>query len=109
MRRGEVWRCDAHLAERGNKPGYYIVVSRPYVAEAAQIATVAVVPIYSELLGLSTEVRVGPQNGVPHPSAARGDFITSVFKAMLSRRTGQLSEAQLESLDEALRIALDLP
>ena len=109
MRRGEVWRCDAHLSERGRKPGYYIIVSRPYVAETPQIATVAVVPIYSEILGLATEVQVGPDNGLPRVSAARGDFITSVFKSMLSRRVGQLSEEQTDSLDEALLIALDLP
>lgn len=109
MRRGEIWRCDAHLAERGNKPGYYIIVSRPYIAETPQIATVVVVPIYSEILGLATEVQVGLENGLPRISAARGDFITSVFKSMLSRRMGQLSDTQIGALDEALHIALDLP
>lgn len=109
MKRGEIWRCDAHLAERGHKPGFCIVVSRPFIAETQQIATVVVVPIYSEILGLATEVHVGPENGLPRVSAARGDFLTSVFKSMLNRRVGQLTEAQTAALDEALLIALDLP
>lgn len=32
MKRGEVYRTKERIAERGDKPGFYVVVSRSFIA-----------------------------------------------------------------------------
>jgi len=68
------------VAERGDKPGYYVIVSRSFIAENADVSTVICAPIYSEILGLATEVVVGPEEGVPRSSAVRCDFLMLMAK-----------------------------
>jgi len=45
--RGEIYRTRDRLAERGGKPGFYVVVSRAFVAENEDISTVVCAPVYS--------------------------------------------------------------
>ncbi len=33
MTRGEIYRTAERVPERGDKPGFYVVVSRPFIAE----------------------------------------------------------------------------
>jgi hypothetical protein len=42
MKRGEIYHTREKLAERGNKPGYYVVVSRSFVAGNEDVSTVVV-------------------------------------------------------------------
>lgn len=96
------------MPERGNKPGYYVVVSRQFVVSHDRIATVVCAPIYSEYAGISTEVRIGPETGVPRESAIRCDFLCLRFKSLLVRRVGALTPDKIQELDRALALALDL-
>lgn len=107
MNRGDIYRAAA-LAERGHKPGFYVIASRPETAQNPRIETVVCVPVYSRYLGLDTEVPLGPAHGLPHESTARCDLVTSVFKAMLGRRVGRLDDDALAELRDSLLIALDL-
>jgi len=107
--RGEIYRTRERIPERGAKPGFYVVVSRRFIAENEDISTVVCAPVYSEILGLVTEVVVGPEDGLPRPCAARCDFLTLMFKAKLRDLVGSLSPAKLASLRRALAYALDLP
>ena len=66
-------------------------------------------PVYSRVLGLTTEVIVGPEEGVPHRSAVRCDFLTLMFKVSLGPRVGGLAGSKIAALDNALARALDLP
>ena len=109
MKRGEVYRMAAPLAERGDKPGYYVVVSRTFLADNVDVSTVICAPIYSQALGISTEVLVGPAEGLPRASAIRCDFLTLLFKHKLTKPVGELSVATTAELDRALSVALDLP
>jgi mRNA interferase MazF len=94
---------------RGGKAGYYVVVSRKFIVESDDVATVVCAPVYSEILGLSTEVVIGPDEGLPRPSAVRCDFLALMFKRRLSTFTGLLSPSKVAEIDRALAIALDLP
>jgi mRNA interferase MazF len=96
------------VPERGDKPGYYVVVSRQFVVENDDVSTVICAPVYSEILGISTEVQVGPQEGVPRQSAARCDFLTLMFKRKLTGYVGELGASKLRELERALAVALDL-
>lgn len=109
MTRGEIYRTAARLPERGDKPGFYVVVSRCFVAQNDDVSTVICAPVYSRILGLSTEVIVGPEDGVPRPSALRCDFLTLLFKRKLAGLVGVLSPRKTADLERALAIALDLP
>jgi mRNA-degrading endonuclease toxin of MazEF toxin-antitoxin module len=107
VNRGDVYRTAARLAERGDKPGYYVVVSRQFIVQNDDVSTVICAPVYSEILGISTEVRVGPHEGVPRESAARCDFLTLMFKRKLTSYAGALGASKLRELDRTLAVALD--
>lgn len=109
MRRGEIYRAREIVPERGDKPGFYVVVSRTFVAENDDITTVVCAPIYSESLGIRSEVAAGPNEGLPHPSAIRCDFLMLMFKRKLTGFVGTLTAPKLHELDQAVKYALELP
>jgi len=108
MNRGDVFRTQHAPAERGSKPGYYVVVSRQFIADNDDVSTVICAPVYGEVLGIATEVVVGSPEGVPRRSAVRCDFLMLMFKHKLSTQVGSLSGKKLGELDRALATALDL-
>ncbi|HEY7365499.1 MAG TPA: type II toxin-antitoxin system PemK/MazF family toxin [Methylomirabilota bacterium] len=108
MTRGELYRTRDRVPERGGKPGFYVVVSRSFVAENDDVATVICAPVYSQVLGLTTEVVLGVDDGLPRTSAVRCDFLTLMFKSRLTQFVGTLSPEKVRALNRALMIALDL-
>jgi mRNA-degrading endonuclease toxin of MazEF toxin-antitoxin module len=108
VKRGEIYRTAARVTERGDKPGFYVVVSRSFIAQNEDVSTVVCAPIYSELLGLSTEVSVGAAEGLPQSSSVRCDVLTLMFKGRLSGYVSALTGRKLVELDRALATAVDL-
>ncbi len=109
MKRGEIYRTRERVPERGAKPGYYVIVSRTFVAEHEDVSTVICAPVYSEILGLTTEVVLSPQDGLPNACAVRCDFLTLMFKTKLTHFVSTLTTFKLAQLNRALAHALDLP
>lgn len=109
MNRGEVYRTRERVAERGDKPGFYVIVSRDFIARNDDVTTVVCAPIYGEVLGLATEVIVGPEDGLPRTSSVRCDFLTLMFKSKLTQFVATLSSHRLGELNRALARALELP
>jgi mRNA interferase MazF len=107
--RGEIYRTSERVAERGHKPGFYVVVSRRFIARHDDVSTVICAPVYSQVLGLTTEVVLGTDDGLPHESAIRCDFLMLMFKAKLTQFVATLSPARISDLDRALAQALELP
>jgi mRNA-degrading endonuclease toxin of MazEF toxin-antitoxin module len=105
---GEIYRTRERVSERSHKPGYYVVVSREFVAAHPDISTVICAPVYGEVLGLRTEVTIGIEDGVPRNSGIRCDFLTLMFKAKLTGFVATLSAAKQMELQRALRHALQL-
>lgn len=108
MKRGEVYHTKEKVAERGNKPGFYVIVSRDFVAENDDIPTVICAPVYSEIPGLRSEVVLGREDGLPRESAVRCDFLTLMFKRKLTHFAGALAGVKVKQLNRALQYALDL-
>jgi mRNA interferase MazF len=106
--RGEVYRTGERSPERGGKPGFYVVVSRAFIAENDDVSTVICAPLYSQVLGLSTEVVVGPDEGLPRVSAVRCDFLALMLKRKLTTFVASLPPRKLAELNGALAAALDL-
>src|SRR5207253_4625489 len=63
VKRGEIYRTQEKVPERGHKPGFYVVVSRNFIARNDDVSTVICTPVYSEILGLRSEVVLGVEDG----------------------------------------------
>ncbi len=109
MRRGEIYQTAEKMPERGHKPGFYVVVSRDFIAENEDVDTVICAPVYSEILEIRSEVLVGVQEGLPKDCGIRCDFLTLMFKKKLTHFVATLSALKQAELDRALRYALQLP
>jgi len=108
MKWGEIYRTRQKVSERGHKPGFYVVVSRDFIADNDDISTVVCAPVYREVLGLRTEVAIGPEEGVPRESSIRCDFLTLMFKRKLTGFVATLSQTKQADLTRALLHALQL-
>lgn len=108
MRRGEIYRTQEKIPERGNKPGFYVVVSRDYIAGNDDISTVVCAPVYGAILGVRSEVVVGQADGLPEDSSVRCDFLSLIFKTKLTSFVGTLSPEKESELNRALVYALQL-
>jgi mRNA interferase MazF len=108
VKRSEIYRTHEKVAERGHKPGFYVIVSRDFIAGNDDIATVICAPIYSGNLGLRSEVLIGPDDGMPHDCSIRCDFLMLMFKRKLTHFVGTLNAAKSAELNNALSYALQL-
>jgi mRNA interferase MazF len=72
------------------------------------LTTVTVAPITSRIRGLSTEVRVGPANGIDVASVISCDNITTILVTDLGPQIGVLLDAQEAALSAAIGVAFDL-
>lgn len=106
MRRGEIYRV---RRPRDDPKRYraFVVVSRQTLIDST-FATVVCAPIFSNWIGLSTQVSVGEVEGLKHASAIYCDNLVSIAKEDLSNFVGTLSASKLADLDEALKNALEL-
>jgi mRNA interferase MazF len=92
----------AHL----DKPRPVLVLTRELVRP--HLRTVTVAPITTTIRGLSTEVAVGPENGLDAPSVVSCDNVTTIPVAALGTQLGVLLDVQEQSLSDAVRAAFDL-
>jgi len=83
-----------------------VVLTRDLVRPHMDRVTVA--PITTTIRGLSTEVAVGPANGLDHRCVISCDNIVTVPKAALGRLIGHLLPAQEAALTAAIHAAFDL-
>lgn len=108
MKWGEIYRTRERVSERGHKAGFYVIVSRNFIAGHEDVSTVICAPVYGEMLGLRTEVVIGEEDGVPRQSAIRCDFLTLMFKKKLTGFVATLSAPKQLALKQALGHALQL-
>ena len=107
MKRGELHRV-AHPSTRDPKKSrVFVVVSRQVLIDS-RFSTVICAPVYSVHDGLSTQVLVGTDEGLKHDSSIHCDELVSIPKSALTNFVGKLSPQKIESLNIALRIALDI-
>jgi mRNA interferase MazF len=74
----------------------------------SKFSTVVCAPIYTRRDGLSTQVSIGPDEGLRHPSSIHCDALISLPKSSLTDFVGTLPDRSLRELGSALRIALEL-
>ncbi|MGO9337086.1 MAG: type II toxin-antitoxin system PemK/MazF family toxin [Terracidiphilus sp.] len=107
MKRGELYRVSRPPGDP-KRQRVYLIVSRQKLIES-RYSSVICAPIYTEGNGLTTQVAVGPENGLKHQSWITCDNLVSFHKSVLTDFVGTLSAAQLKQLNRSLAYALDLP
>lgn len=107
MRRGDLYRVYKGASHDTKRFRIFVVVSRQIVIES-RFSTVICAPIYSRYDGLSTQVKIGVEDGLKHESSIHCDELVSIPKSLLTNFVGSLSSEKLKQLNDALRIALEL-
>ena len=106
MRRGELYR----VFKPGGDPKQYrtfAIVSRQALIDS-RFSTVVCAPVFSGGEGSSTQVAVGPDEGLKHSSWIMCDNLVSLRKSDLTNYVGALPRAKFAELNRALKMALDL-
>jgi mRNA interferase MazF len=85
----------------------FVIVSRQALVDS-RFSTVVCAPVFTLGAGLSTQVEVGPEEGLKHHSWIMCDSLVSLRKSDLSHYVGSLSRSKLAELNHALKMALDL-
>lgn len=83
-----------------------LVLTRQTARGAMTKVTVA--PITTTIKGLSSEVRVGPDNGLDHECVVALDNVITIPVDLLGRTVGYLSAQQESELARAVVLAYDL-
>ena len=94
-----------HIA-RLDKSRPVLVLTRALVRP--HLTRVTVAPITTTARGLSTEVGVGPDNGLDHDCVVSCDNIVTVPRDTLGRHIGYLMPWQEPALTAAIHAAFDL-
>ncbi len=107
MNRGELYRIF-----RGNKNDpknsrIFVIVSRQILIDS-KFSTIICAPIYSRFDGLSTQLKVGVNEGLKSTSSIFCDELVSVEKSKLTHFVGSLSYLKIAELNLCLKIALSV-
>ena len=106
MRRGDLYRIRRPPGDP--RPArVFVVVSRQVLLDS-KFSTAVCAPVYTHGQELGSQVAVGPEEGLKHPSWIFCDDLASVRKSHLTDFVGTLSPAKLSALSRTLKIALDI-
>ena len=98
MNRGEVWWTEF---PEGRRPSL-VLTRQPAIALLNRIV---VVPATRTVRGIPTEVKVGPDDGLPQECVLSLDNVASVPKVFLRERICRLSAERMHQVCAALAIA----
>jgi len=107
MRRGDLYRVYKGTSHDPKKFRVFVIVSRQVLIDS-RFSTVICAPIYSSYDGLSTQVKVGIEEGLKHESSIHCDEPVSIPKSSLRNFVGSLSPEKFEQFNDALKVALAL-
>ena len=107
MKRGEFYLVRKLGARDPRKQRVFVLVSRQTLVDS-RFSSVICAPVYSQHDGLSTQVSVGPDEGLKKDSSIHCDELVSLPKSLLSHYVGSLKSTRIKELDSALAIAVGL-
>ncbi len=103
MRRGEVWWTE-QPKPIGRRP--VVLLSRDEAYDVRNAVTVA--QITTTIRNIPVEVFLDEKDGLPQKCAINLDTITTIRKAVLTKRVCSLSSESVEQVDKAIKFALAL-
>ncbi len=107
MKRAELYRVKKANVHDPKRQRVFVVVSRQVLIDS-KFSTVVCAPVYSRHDGLSTQVRIGLEEGLKKESSIHCDELVSIPKTMLTNYVGSLNPNHTSRLELALLRALDL-
>lgn len=107
MKRGELYRLERPSKRDPKRFRVYIVVSRNNLFPTT-FPIVVCAPVYSNYIGLQSEVEIGVAEGLKHDSCIRCDELVSIDKYELTNFIGSLSLQKIQELNLALKVALEI-
>jgi len=107
MNRGDLYRVSRPSGDP-KRQRVYVIVSRQKLIES-RFPSVICAPIFTEGEALTTQVSVGPEDGLKHESWIHCDSLVSFHKSVLTNFVGSLRAAKIKQLNRSLALALDLP
>ena len=106
MKRGDLYRVPRPSGDP-KRQRTFVVVSRQALIDS-RFSTVICAPVFSSGEGLSTQVEVGEDEGLKHPSWIMCDNLVSLRKSDLTQFVGSLRGSRMVELNRALKMALDV-
>ena len=107
MRRGEMYLVRKPGSQDPRRQRVFVVVSRQLLIDS-KFSTLICAAVYTRHDGLSTQVRVGLEDGLKKESSIHCDELFSLPKALLTHYVGRLDVSRIDELNRALASALDL-
>jgi mRNA interferase MazF len=98
---GDVWWVEAPE----EKPRPYLVLTRN--AAIPVLVRVLVAPVTTNVRRIPTELPLGDLEGLPFPSVASMDNVTTMRKSYMVRRAGAIAPSRRRELCAALAAAID--
>jgi mRNA interferase MazF len=107
VKRGELYLVRKPGSQDPRRQRVFVIVSRQALIDS-RFSSLICAPVYSQLYGLSTELRVGIEEGLKKESSVHCDELVSLPKSVLTHYVGSLGAATLRQLDRALAVSLAL-
>jgi mRNA interferase MazF len=107
VRRGELYLVRKPGSQDPRRQRVFVVVSRQALL-STRFSSAVCAPVYSRHDGLSTQVRVGIDEGLKRDSSIHCDELVSLPKTLLTHYIGRLNDTKMDELNYALLVALDL-
>lgn len=108
MRRGDLYLVAHPVNGDPKRRRVHVVVSRQVTIDSRH-SSVICAPVHSSCHGLTTQVLVGVEEGLNYDSCIHCDELVSLPKSRLTNFIGFLSPVKIDELNEALKVALDIP
>jgi len=106
MRRGDLYRVYKPIGDP-KQFRIFVVISRQALIDS-NFSTVVCARVYSRGSGLATQISIGQEQGLKHPSWIMCDDLASVRKSDMTNFIGSLSQPKIRDLDRALAIAVGI-
>lgn len=107
MKRGDLYRVHKGSGHDPKSFRVFVIVSRQALIDS-KFSTVMCAPVYTSYHGISTQVPVGPEEGLKHNSCIYCDEIISMPKSFMTDYVSTLRDNKMEELNKALAVALDI-
>lgn len=107
MKRGELYLVRKPGSADPRKQRVFVISSRQALIDT-RFSTLICAPVYSQHDGLSTQVRVGFDEGLKKESSIHCDELVSLPKSLLTNYVGSLGPAKQQEFETGLACALDL-
>ena len=105
MNRGEIYRVRRPPGNDPKRWRCFVIIGRQALIDS-KAARIVCAPVNTTYVGLATQVPVGVDEGLKHPSCINCDQLFTLDKSVLTDFVAALTATKLRQLRTALRIAL---